>query len=115
MTKCCMATRLRQQALAGIDEQHCCLSGRRSGDHIARELLMTRRVRDNKVAPRSSKIAVRHIDRDALLALSLETIQQQGKIEILSRRSMTQRISRQRRKMIRGNQTRVIQQASNEG
>ena len=48
-----------------------------AGDHVARVLLVARRVGDDELAPRRREVAVRDVDRDALLALGDEAVGQQ--------------------------------------
>ena len=45
-----VAPRLRQHALAGIDQDDGQVGGRRGGDHVARVLLVARRVGDDVLA-----------------------------------------------------------------
>ena len=60
---------LGQHALPGIDQDHGQVGGRRAGDHVARVLLVARRVGDDELALIRGEEPVGDIDRDALLAL----------------------------------------------
>jgi len=51
-------------------------SRRGAGHHVAGVLLVTRRVGDDERAPRRRKEAISDIDRDALLALVFEPVEQ---------------------------------------
>jgi hypothetical protein len=46
-------------------------------DHVARVLRMTGRVGDDELAPRRVEVAVRHVDRDPLLALCAQAVGEQ--------------------------------------
>ena len=67
---------LRQDTLARIDQQHREIRRRGAGHHVAGVLLVTRGVGDDERAPRRRKEAVGDIDRDALLALVFEPVEQ---------------------------------------
>jgi hypothetical protein len=60
---------LGQHALARVDQQHREVGGRGAGDHVARILLVARRVGDDELALLGREEAVGDVDRDALLAL----------------------------------------------
>ncbi len=75
-----MPPRLREHALRAVDQHNRHISRRRARCHIARVLLMSRRIRDDELALGRRKIPVRHINRDALLAFSAKAIRQQRKI-----------------------------------
>ena len=79
-----MAARLLDDAVARIDQQDGELRGRRGRDHVARVLLVARRVGDDELALRRGEVAVRDVDGDALLALGGQAVGQQRKVERLS-------------------------------
>ena len=66
-----MAARLGQHALARVDQDDGEVGGRGAGDHVARVLLVARRVGDDELALVGGEEAVGDVDRDALLALGL--------------------------------------------
>ena len=72
-----MAARLRQDALRRIDEDDGEVGKRGSAGHVARVLLMARRVSTDEAAVVRREITVGDIDRDALLALREQPVQQQ--------------------------------------
>ncbi len=76
-----VAARLRQQALARIHQQHRDIRRRCAGDHVAGVLFVARRVGEDEAAALSLEIAVRDVDRDALLPLGREAIHQQGVVD----------------------------------
>ncbi len=76
---------LDEHALARVDEHHGRIGGRSAGGHVARVLLMPRRVRNDKLAPRRGEVTVSHIDRDALFALRAQPVGKQRKIDLARR------------------------------
>ena len=76
-----MAARLREHALRRIDKDDGEVGKRSTAGHVARVLLMPRRVRADKAAVVRREIAVSHIDRDALLALGDEAVQEQRVVD----------------------------------
>ena len=77
-----MAARLREHALARIDQDHRQVRGRGAGDHVARVLLVAGRVGDDELAPLGGEEAVGDVDGDALLALGGEAVDQQREVEL---------------------------------
>jgi hypothetical protein len=83
-----VAARLRQQRersvapvqLGGIDEHHGGVGLRGGGDHVARVLLVPRRVADDELARLGGKVAPGHVDGDALLALGLQAVGEQREV-----------------------------------
>jgi hypothetical protein len=63
--------RLRQHALARVDQDDGEVGGRGAGRHVARVLLVARRVGDDELALVGREEAVGDVDGDALLALGL--------------------------------------------
>ena len=83
-----MPFRLFQNTFADIHENQCDVRGRRSGDHVAGVLNVTRRVGQNELPPRSGEVAIRNVNRDALLALSSKPIGQEGKVDVIGPESL---------------------------
>ena len=79
-----MPPRLRQHALARIDQDHREIGGRRAGHHVARILLVARRIGDDELALLGREEAIGDVDRDALLALGGEAVDQQREIDLLA-------------------------------
>src|SRR4051794_33125779 len=71
----------------------------RPGRHIARVLFMARTVGDDEPTPARGKITVGNVDRYSLLALALETIEQQRKVEFFPARAILPAIVLQRRQL----------------
>ena len=86
-----VASRLRQHALAGIDQDDGDVRGRRAGDHVAGVLLVARRVGDDELALVGREEAIRDVDRDALLALGRQAVDQQREIEFAALRAESSR------------------------
>jgi hypothetical protein len=74
--------RLRQQRLGDVEEQHQRVGVARAGGHVARVLLVARRVGDDELAPRRREVAVGDVDGDALLALGFEAVGEQREVEL---------------------------------
>ena len=83
-----MAPRLRQHALARIDQHDGEVGGRGAGRHVARVLLMAGRVGDDELALRRREEAIGDIDGDALLALGLQPVDQQREIDVVAGRAV---------------------------
>ena len=77
-----VTARLRQHALAGVDQDHRQVRGRGAGHHVARVLLVARRVGDDELAPLGGEEAVGDVDGDALLALGRQPIDEQREVEL---------------------------------
>jgi hypothetical protein len=77
-----VAPGLREDSLAGVDQDHREVGGGRAGDHVARVLLVPRRVGNDELAPVGAEEAVSDVDRDALLALGGEAVDQQREVDL---------------------------------
>jgi hypothetical protein len=76
-----VALGLLQHALARVDEDDRQVGGRRAGDHVARVLHVPRRVGDDERAPCGGEVAVGNVDRDALLALGAQAVDEQREVD----------------------------------
>ncbi len=106
-----MPPRLGQHPLARIDQHHGGIGGRGPRHHVARILLVAGGVGDDELSPRRGEISIGHVDGDALLALGRQTIDQKREIQFRATRACRARIRRQRRQLIVGYLTRVVQQS----
>ncbi len=79
-----VATGLVFDTVTRIDQDNREITGRGTGGHIARVLLVTWGVGNNKFALSSAEITVGHINGDALLALSLQAVDQQRQVNIIT-------------------------------
>ncbi len=105
---------LRENALARVDQDHRELAVRRAGRHVARVLLVAGRIGDDKRAQRRGEKPVGHIDRDPLLALVLEPVEQQRKIEITTGGAKAARLALEGRELIVEDQRAFVQQAADQ-
>jgi hypothetical protein len=109
------AARLGQQAFAGVHQDHREVGVRRAGRHVAGVLLVAGRVGDHEGALAGREVAVGDIDRDALLAFGVESVEQQRKIELLAGRAVPARISLQRVELVGEDEPGIVQQPSDQG
>lgn len=108
-----VATRLLDDAVAGVDKQHHCLGGGHAGDRVARVLHMARGIRQDKGALVRRKVAVGHIDRDALLALGTQAVDKQAQIHAVE--TAVRRGAFHGFYLVRQHRLGVIKKAANEG
>ena len=73
--------RLDADAVARVHQQNRHVGGRGAGGHVARVLLVPRRVGQDELAARGGEIPVRDVDRDPLLALRLEAVGEQREVD----------------------------------
>ena len=78
-----MPAALLEDPLAGVDEHEGQVCRRRPGDHVARVLDVSGRVRDDELPARGGEVTVRDIDGDALLALRAQAVREQRKVGVL--------------------------------
>ena len=74
---------LLDHTLARVDEDHRDVCGRRSGDHVARVLHVTRCIGQLEAAARGDEAAIRDVDRDPLLALGAQPVGQQRQVDVV--------------------------------
>ena len=72
-------------AFLGVDDQHRRLGARRARDHVLQELDVPGRVDDDVVARRALEEAARGVDRDALVLLVRQRVEQERVLERLAR------------------------------
>ena len=75
-----MAAGLDDHAAPSVDEQDGEIRSRRAGEHVAGVALVPGGVGQNESASRSREVAVRHVDRDALLALGTQPVRERGEV-----------------------------------
>ena len=73
-------------AVARVDEQDRDVGRRRAGRHVARVLLVARRVGEDELAARGREVAVGDVDRDALLALGPQAVGEEREVDRAGRR-----------------------------
>jgi len=59
------------------------VGGRRTRDHVARVLHVARRVGDDELPTRGGEVAVRDVDRDALLALGAQAVGEKRQVGVV--------------------------------
>ena len=106
--------RLRQQPLARVDQDHRAVRGRGAGDHVPRVLLVPGRVGDDELAPVGREVAVGDVDRDPLLALGREAVEQQREVEIVALRPDLLRVDLERRELVLEQHLRLEEQPSDQ-
>ena len=74
--------RLLDDAVARVDEDDREVGRRRAGDHVARVADVAGGVGDDEAAPRRREVAVRDVDRDALLALGAQAVGEQREVDV---------------------------------
>jgi hypothetical protein len=109
-----VAARLRLHAVTGVDQDDGQVGRRGAGDHVARVLLVPRRVGDDELAPVGREEAVGHVDRDALLPLGRQTVDQQREVEIAALRADLLRVGFERRQLVFEQHLRFVQQAADQ-
>ena len=75
-----MPARLLEDAVARVDQDEREVRRGRAGDHVARVLNVAGRVGDDELALRRGEVAVRDVDRDALLALGPQAVGEQREV-----------------------------------
>jgi hypothetical protein len=116
-----MALGLRQQLRNTIDERHTrcvdqdnrCMCGRCARHHVARVLLVARRVGDDELALSRCKVTVGDVDRDALLTFGFEAVGQQRQIDFVANGTLIFR-ARQCGELVAQHRFAVVQQAADQ-
>ena len=107
-----MPAGLRQHALARVDQDHRDVGFRRPGRHVARVLLVTGRIGGDEAAAIGGEEPVGDVDGDALLALRLQAVDQQGEIDALPLGAVLLRLPFERAQLVVEDPLRVVQQPS---
>ena len=105
-----VAPGLGQDALARIDQQDREVGGRRTGHHVARILLVARRIGDDEFALRAGEEAIGDVDRDALLALRRQAVDEQREIDPLALRPVALAVIFERAQLVVENLLALVQQ-----
>src|SRR3546814_9289715 len=79
-----VAARLGQHTLARVDQDDRQVGGRGAGHHVARILLVPRRVGDDELALFGGEEAIGDVDRDPLLPLGGQTRSEEHTSELQS-------------------------------
>ncbi len=86
--------------LPRVDQHDGKIGGRGAGRHVARVLLVAGRVGDDELALGRREEAVGDVDGDALLALGLQPVDQQGEIDVVAGRAVLLRIALERGELV---------------
>ena len=106
---------LGEHALAGVDEDDRHVGRRRAGDHVAGVLLVARGVGDDELAVLGGEEPVGDVDRDALLALGRQPVEQQREVEVAALRADLGRVDLERGEMVLEHEVRLVQQPTDQG
>ena len=110
-----VAPRLGQDALARIDQDHRELGLGSSRRHIARILLVARRIGDDEGAIAGREIAIGDIDGDALFALGRKPVDEKSEIQIAPRRAELLRILFERLHLVVEDRIGLVEKAPDQG
>ena len=106
--------RLREHALARVEQDHGAVGGRGAGDHVARVLLVPRRVGDDVLAGVGREEAVGDVDRDPLLALGGEPVEEEREVELLALRAVALRVGLERGQLVLEEHLRLVEQPADQ-
>ena len=109
-----VALGLGEHALARIDQDHCGIGGRGAGDHVAGILFVARRVGDDELARLGGEEAISDVDRDALLTLGREPVDEEREVERFALRALLLAVAGECRNLIVEQQLRIVEQPSDQ-
>ena len=109
-----VAAGLRQHAVGGVDEDDGGIAGGGAGGHVAGVLLVAGGIGDDELALGRGKVAVGHVDGDALFALRLQPVDDEREIEFARAAAAGPALALDGRQLVLVNQLRIVQQASDE-
>jgi hypothetical protein len=109
-----VAAGLREHALARVDQDHRQVGGRGAGDHVARVLLVPRRVGDDELSLVGREEAVRDVDGDALLALGGQAVDEQREVEVAALRADFLRVGLERSELVLEDHLRVVEEPADQ-
>ena len=95
-----MTARLRDDPRAGIYQNNRQISGRAAGNHVTRILFVSRSVGNDELTVIRGEIAIGHVDSNALLTLRLQTVQQQGIVDVVTGITHTFAVALQRIQLV---------------
>jgi hypothetical protein len=109
-----VASRLRQDAFPRVHEKdgQRCRGG--TGRHVARVLFVPGRVGNDERPDVGAEEAIRDVDRDALLALGLQAVDEQREIQRLALRAELARVAPQGLQLIVRHAPAVVQQPADQ-
>ena len=110
-----MTPRLRQDALAGVDQDDREIGRRCAGGHVPRVLLVAGRIGHDELALFRREEAIGDIDGDALFAFRRQPVDQKGEVQLVALRSHLLRIGFQRRQLVLEDQLGFIEKPPDQG
>src|SRR5207248_3920978 len=96
------------------DEDERAVGGGRTRDHVARVLLVAGSVGDDVLARVRGEEAVGDVDRDALLALGGEAVEQQCEVQLVALRAHAARVDLERGELVLEEELRLVQQPADQ-
>ena len=97
-----------------IHKNDCRIGCRAAGNHIAGVLLVSRSVGDDKLSVVGAEIAISHINGDALLALRLQSVEEQRIVDVLAGITATLAVALKRIELVFINLLTVEKQSTDE-
>jgi hypothetical protein len=110
-----VAARLRQEPLAGVDQQDGEVGVGRPGGHVARELFVAGRVGHHEGALGGRKVPVGDVDGDALFALGFEAVDEEREVDVVAHRAVLLRVALQRGQLVVEDRLLFEQEAADQG
>ena len=95
-----MTARLRDDTRAGIYQNNRQICGRAAGNHVTRILFVSRSVGNDEFTVIRGEVAIGHVDSNALLTLRLQTVQQQGIVDVVAGITHTFAVALQRIQLV---------------
>ena len=105
---------LREDPVAGVDEDDRQVGGRGPGGHVARVLLVAGGVGDDELPLVGGEVAVGDVDRDPLLPLVLEAVGEEREIDLVARRAVAARVLLDRGELVFVDHLRFVEQPADE-
>ena len=109
-----MALRLREHALARVDEDDGEVGRGGAGRHVARVLLVPGGVGDDELAPLGGEVSVGDVDGDALLALREQPVDEKAVVDLAARRALLGGVPLERVELVLEDHVRVVEQPPDE-
>ena len=110
-----VALGLRQDPAADVDEDDRQITLGGAGRHVPGVLLVPRGVGDDELALLGGEVAVGDVDRDPLLALGLETVGEERRVEEAVRVADGDRVAGDRRELVLVDHLAVVEETADEG
>ena len=110
-----VAAGLGDDALAGVDQEDGEVGGGGAGRHVAGVLLVAGRVGDDEAAAVGGEEAVGDVDGDALLALGLEAVHEEGVVGVLAGGAELAAVALERGELVLEEGAGFVEEAADEG